>query len=153
MRAFWIFLFALGLFVPAHAADAVTGRVIKVLPLCLDQQGRVALSPSLFDRDAYQAQLRMHTNQVSGIRYDVHWDASHAEGAKLTVRVELRGLGPDNLPKRQTLETNVAPGYFSQWTELKLTGTNYQQFRAVTAWRATLWDGDQRLGGQQSFLW
>ncbi len=28
-----------------HAADAVTGRVVKVLPFLLDQQGRAALSP------------------------------------------------------------------------------------------------------------
>jgi len=39
----------------ARGADAVTGQVVKVLPFLMDQQGRIAVSPSLFDRDAYQA--------------------------------------------------------------------------------------------------
>ena len=39
----------------AAAATAQTGRVVKVLPLYLDLKGRDAISPSLFDRDAYQA--------------------------------------------------------------------------------------------------
>jgi len=47
------------------AADAVTGKVVKVLPFFLDAQGRIAKSPSLFDRDVYQAYLREHTNEVS----------------------------------------------------------------------------------------
>ena len=152
MRAILILLLTLGLFVTARAAAAVTGRVVKVLPLLLDQQGRVALSPSLFDRDAYQAQLRQHTNEVSGIRYDVEWSAKNS-GEKLKLRVELRGLSDANLPKVKTLETEVAPGYFRQWTQLTLSGDDYRKFGAITAWRATLWDGDQLLGEQKSFLW
>lgn len=153
MRVLWIFLFLSGLFVTAYAGDAASGRVIKVLPLFLDQSGRVALSPSLFDRDAYQAELREHTNLVSGVRYDVLWTASHAKDAKLTLRVELRGVGGSNLPKLQTLETNVVPGFFHRWTAFTLTGETYHQFNAITAWRATLWDGDRLLGEQKSFLW
>jgi hypothetical protein len=153
MRALLILLLTLGLFVHARAADAVTGRVVKVLPLLLDQQGRVALSPSLFDRDAYQAQLRQHTNEVSGIRYDVEWSAKNAGAQKLKLRVELRGLSEVNLPKLKTLETEVAPGWFRQWTPLTLAGDDYKSFGAVTAWRATLWNGDTLLGEQKSFLW
>jgi len=41
------------------------GRIIKTLPLLLDTKGQAAISPSLFDRDAYQAYLREHTNEVS----------------------------------------------------------------------------------------
>ena len=153
MRVVWIFVFSLGLLVTVHAGDAATGRVIKVLPLLLDLKGRAALSPSLFDRDAYQAELRAHTNQVSAIRYDVLWSASHADDAKLTLRLELRGVGESNLPKMQTLETNVMPGFFRKWTPLTLSGEEYKQFVAVTAWRATLWNGDQLLGEEKSFLW
>ena len=47
MRAILFFLFTLGLFTAVHASDAVTGKVIKVLPLLLDQQGRDATSPRL----------------------------------------------------------------------------------------------------------
>lgn len=153
MRVLCLLLLGLCLTVAAHAGDAVTGRVIKVLPLLLDQKGRVALSPSLFDRDAYQAKLHQHPDLVSGVRYDVLWSADHAGDAKLKLRLELRGVGASNLPKQQTIETNVVPGFFRQWTELRLAGGDYQQFGAVTAWRATLWDGDQLLGEEKSFLW
>jgi hypothetical protein len=153
MRATLILLLTLGLFAVAHAADAVTGRVVKVLPLLLDLQGRTALSPSLFDRDAYQARLREQTNQVSALRYDVQWSAKHAGENKLKLRVELRGIGAANLPKFKTLETEVAPGFSSRWTSLTLGGDEFKGFGAVTAWRATLWAGEQQLGEQKSFLW
>ena len=39
------------------------------------------ISPSLFDRDAYQAYLRQHTNEISAIRFDVLWSAAHADNA------------------------------------------------------------------------
>ena len=60
-----------------------TGRVVKVLPLFLDLKGHDAISPSLFDRDAYQAFLRQHTNDISAIRFDVLWKASNAERRKI----------------------------------------------------------------------
>ena len=153
MRALLILFLTLGLFVPAHAADAVTGRVVKVLPLLLDSKGRAALSPSLFDRDAYQARLRQDTNEISGLRYDVEWSAKNAGAQKLKLRVELRGVSEKNLPKLKTLETEVAPGWFRQWTEFTLAGDDYKSFGAITAWRATLWNGNALLGEQKSFLW
>ena len=152
MRALSILLLTLGLFLTAHAAE-VTGRVLKVLPLLVDQKGRTALSPSLFDRDAYQAQLRLHTNQVSAIRYDVLWSAKNSGETKLKIRLELRGVDTSNLPRLKTLETTGTAGFFRQWTPLTLAGDEYEKFGGVTAWRATLWDGDRLLGEQKSFLW
>ena len=32
-------------------------------------------------------------------------------------------------------------------------GTGFQSPDAVSAWRATLWEGDQLLSEQKSFLW
>ena len=78
MRAQLLLLFSLGVVMAAPAADTVTGRVIKVLPFLLDQQGRNATSPSLFDRDAYQAFLREHGTNVSAVRFDVLWQATKA---------------------------------------------------------------------------
>lgn len=153
MRALWILLLTLGLFITSHAADVVTGRVVKVLPFLMDQQGRIALSPSLYDRDAYQAELLQHTNLVSAIRYDVLWSAKHAGDTKLKLRLELRGLGEGNIPKTKMLEAEVTPGYFSKWTQLTLAGEEYRKFGAVTSWRATLWDGEQVVGEHKSFLW
>ena len=154
MRALLILLLTLGLFVTAHAADAVTGRVIKVLPLLVDLKGRTALSPSLFDRDAYQAQLRAHTNEISAIRYDVQWSAKHLGENKLKIQLELRGVAvTNNLPKFKTLTAEATTGFFENWTPLTLSAADYKSFGAVTAWRATLWNGDQMVGEQKSFLW
>ncbi len=136
------------------AAQAVSGRVIKVLPLYLDQKGREALSPSLYERDAYQAQLLRHPKQRSGLRLAVQWKAKDAAQAHLKLRVELRGAKKGGEPSPVVLEQAVQQrGLFSHWTDLALLGKDYQQFGELVAWRATLWDGDQMLGEQKSFLW
>ena len=153
MRATLILLLTLGLFATTHAADAVTGRVIKVLPLLLDLQGRTALSPSLFDRDAYQAKLRQETNQISAIRYDVQWSAKNLGENKLKIQLELRGVSTNSLPKFKTLEAAATTGFLDNWTSLTLDGEEYKSFGGVTAWRATLWDGTNLVGEQKSFLW
>ncbi len=167
MRAILSFLFTLGLFLSVQADEfapaaatrtaaapaAKAGKVVKVLPLWLDQQGRIATSPSLFDRDAYQAYLREHTNEVSALRFDVSWSADKNGTEKLTLRAELRGVGEAGIPRLKNLETEVAPGRFGRWTSLTLGGEDFKQFGAVVAWRVTLWNGSHLLGSQQSFLW
>lgn len=153
MRTLLILLASLGVVAAAQAADAVTGRVVKVLPFLVDQHGRIATSPSLFDRDAYQAYLREHTNEVSAVRFDVLWKATKATDEKLKIAVELRGIGVKSVPTFTTLETNVVPGIFRRWTVIPLAGEDYKNFGRVVAWRVTLWNGDQLLGEQKSFLW
>lgn len=153
MRALLILLASFGVVAAAHAAGDVTGRIVKVLPFLLDQQGRIATSPSLFDRDAYQAYLREHTNDVSAVRFDVLWKATKASEEKIKIAVELRGIGTNSVPTQQTLETNVVPGVFRRWTTVPLAGEEYKNFGRLVAWRVTLWNGDQKLGEQKSFLW
>ena len=136
------------------AVSAATGRVIKVLPQFLDLKGRHAISPSLYDRDAYQAYLREHTNDISGMRFAIQWKASGARAAPLKLRVEIRGITHGEMPPKTVLEQQVKPGgWFSHWASLPLTGDDYKKIGEVTAWRATLWDGDQMIGEQKSFLW
>jgi hypothetical protein len=141
----------------AFASDAVpvaqSGRVVKVLPFLLDLKGQDAVSPSLFDRDAYQVYLRLHTNQISGVRYDILWSASNTATNELKLRLELRGYDTNSLPRQMTLEQTVTPHFFRHWTSLPLTGDDYKNFGDATAWRATLWFGDQMIGEQKSFLW
>jgi hypothetical protein len=135
------------------AASAATGRVIKVLPQFLDLKGRHALTPSLYDRDAYQAFLRTHTNDISGMRFAVQWKGS-GTSAPLKLRVEIRGITHGDLPPKTVLEQDVKPGgWFSHWASLPLVGDDYKKIGEVTAWRATLWDGDKLLSEQKSFLW
>jgi hypothetical protein len=153
MRALLIFLVLLGLISAGHAADALTGKIVKVLPFFLDLQGRDSTSPSLFDRDAYQAYLREHAGEVSALRYDVLWKAAKTPDEKIKIRVELRGVGVGSVPKLKTLEADVVPGTSRQWTALPFAGEDYKNFGAVVAWRVTLWNGDQQLGEQKSFLW
>ena|SRR5438874_2833427 len=135
-------------------AHAATGRVIKVLPHLLDFQGRHALSPSLYDRDAYQARLRQHPNLVSGVRFDVEWKTKGVATNELSVIVEMRGILEGTEPKQYVLEEKVKPsGWFPHWARLVLAGDEYSSFGQVTAWRVSLWEGENLLAEQKSFLW
>lgn len=137
-------------------AAAASARIIKVLPHFLDQEGRHALSPSLYDRDAYQAKLREHPELRSGMRFDVQWRARIGRPATLKLRLELRGSARGDLPTQTTLETTVRvgrAGVGGGWARLQLTGEEYRKFGDLTAWRATLWDGETLLAEQKSFLW
>ena len=153
MRRFLICLLLLGPLLPAMAGDAVTGRVVKVLPFLLDLEGRNARSPSLYDRDAYQAFLRDHDSQCSAIRFDVLWKASDDRNAKLKLRLELHGISQDGMPRERTLEHTVTPHFFRRWNSLTLGGDDYKNFGELIAWRVTLWSGDKMLSEQKSFLW
>src|SRR2546421_12963242 len=103
-------------------AKAATGRVIKVLPYFLDAEGRKAISPSLYDRDAYQFYLRQHPEKRSAIRFDVQWKTKGQFSAQPTLRVELRGSAQGDLPKTLSLERPVEPrGWFSHWSGLSLS--------------------------------
>ena len=153
MRRLILILVAVSSLVLADAAGAATGKIIKVLPHFLDTKGRNAKSPSLFDRDAYQVWLRENPSQRGGVRYDVQWRVRETTG-KLTLRVELRGIAEGKKPREQKIEAEVkASSGLSRWNELVLTGEDYKAFGEVTAWRVTLWEGDQLLAEQASYLW
>jgi len=153
MRTLLIFLAICGTLATGHAGDVGSGHIVKILPFLIDQQGRNALSPSLFDRDAYQAHLRQHTNEVSGMRFDVLWKATRSPDAQIKIALELRGMDTNAVPAMPVLETNVVPGVFRQWTTIPLAGDDYKRFGHVVAWRVTLWDGTRKLDEQKSFLW
>ena len=135
------------------SAIAATGSIAKVLPQLLDSNGRHSLSPSLFDRDAYQAQLRQHPEKCFGVRFDVLWRGRSATNETAVLKLELRGTAKGNLPSQHTLEKPVRITGTGHWAEFKLDGENYKTFGEVTAWRVSLWSGDQLLGEQKSFLW
>ncbi len=138
----------------APAARAAEGRVLKVLPQFLDDQGRHALSPSLYDRDAYQAFLRRNPEKRSALRFAVEWKASVPATEPLKLRVEMRGVPGKDLPKSTSIELEVRQKHwFSHWAYVVLSKDDYKAFGEVTAWRVTLWDGDQLLSEQKSFLW
>jgi hypothetical protein len=107
----------------------------------------------LFDRDAYQAILRDQTTNVSAVRFDVLWKAAQAPNEKIKLQLELRGIATNSVPRLQTLETNVIPRRFRQWTFIPLAGDAYKNFGHIVAWRVTLWNDGRLLSEQKSFLW
>ena len=153
MRWPLMILLLLGSLIMSPATETMTGKIVKVLPLFLNLKGKDALTPSLYDRDAYQVFLRAHTNEVSGMRFDVLWSTSNAIETNLIVRLELRGIGHAGVPSQTTLEQSVTPHYFRHWTSLPLTGDDFRNFGEVVAWHATLWSDKKLLSEQNSFLW
>lgn len=133
---------------PAHAAEA--GRILKVLPQYLDLKGRASLSPSLYDRDAYQEQLRNNPDQRSGVVFHIRWEAEK----ELKMLIEARGVIRGKTPSDITLEQPVSKhGGFGNWTKITITGDDFKKLASLTAWRVSLWDGDQLVSEQKSFLW
>jgi hypothetical protein len=132
-------------------ANAATARLVKVLPHFLDRQGRISLNPSLYERDAYQAHLRAHPDERAGLRFDVQWRSRDA--SRLRLRLELRGnRGRDGTTAVVEEEVRFR-GLFTTWSRISLTGEAYKKFGELSAWRATLWDGDKMIAEQKSFLW
>lgn len=151
MRASKLLLLLVWLAWPGLAAQTAPFKVIKVLPQHLDREGRHALSPSLFDRDAYQARLRQHPDQRSGLRFAIQWKAPKLVPLKL--QLDLRGahgLEPTTVLLEQSVQRR---GLFSPWSFFTLAGEDYKKFGEVAAWRATLWSGNQLVAEQKSFLW
>jgi hypothetical protein len=133
------------------STQAATDKIIKVLPQYLDSAGRDSVSPSLYDRDAYQAQLRAHPRERSGIQFKVQWRARSDSG--LTLRLETRGTKTGDTTTA-ALEVVVQRGTgLSKWAELTLKGEAYTKLGDLKAWRVTLWDGEKLLAEQKSFLW
>ena len=148
----WPRLFVLILLAFAVIANAEPVKIIKVLPHFLDLKGRHSISPSLFDRDAYQKELRGHPEKRSAIRFDVDWQAHHFDYSALTLRIEAKG-GKGKAPTLVTLEQPVKPGTLSQWTSVTLGGKRYEDFGELISWRATLLHGTNIVAEQKSFLW
>ena len=148
----WLCLGALllGLRVDACAAGP---RILKVLPQYLDTEGRHALSPSLYERDAYQAVLRKNPARCSGLRFAVQWKARGAATEGMTVRIEMRtGKKYDAKPLVKEMPAGHK-GFFSRWTYVVIDGEAFQEMGELAAWRATLWQNGQQIAEQRSFLW
>ncbi len=127
-------------------------RVIKVLPELIDKKGRTALSPSLFDRDAYQHHLRLNPNEVTALRFEIQYKAKGIQGP-LLLRLEIRGSQTE-LGKREVFETEVPAGArFSKWGRVQFDRATSDAMGSVVAWRASLVKDGTILAKQESFLW
>ena len=147
-----LFLIAVGLMF-SFEASALDGRVSKVLPQFIDQEGRHSLSPSHFERDAYQAKLRENPTLRKGLLFRVQWSAEPSDWTQVRLRVEARGLKGSVLQSRILEQPVRKHGWFGSWTTLKIDGDEYKGFGELVAWRVTLWENNVMLGEQKSFLW
>lgn len=153
MRRVAVIFALLGILLYPIAALASEGKVCKVLPQFLDQQGRQSLAPSLYERDAYQAYLRKHPEERSTLQLVVHWKAKGVDWSKLKLRAELRGLVNNSL-QTNVMEVPVKKtGWFGNWSKMVMAAGDFQKFGELSSWRVTLWEGDHLLSGQESFLW
>ena len=108
-------------------SGVIVGRIIRGLPQFLDLKGRNAISPSLYDRDAYQAALRQHPEKRSGLRFATQWKTKGVAWGELKVIVEMRGVAAANLPEELVIERTVHPGrWFTTWTNVDVTGEQYK---------------------------
>jgi hypothetical protein len=151
MRRFFIALAVL--FFLAPAVQAGEGSILKVLPQLLDKRGRQTLSPSLYERDAYQLRLRKNVTLRGGVRLAVQWKAKNVDWHKLKFRVEMRGLLEEDLHTVTMEEPAFKNGHFSSWCEFRVEGANYKTFGELVGWRVTLLEGDRQLDQLESFLW
>lgn len=159
MRIHWIALLALalGLLKPDSSLHAASKppkgpRILKVLPHFVDLQGRIALSPSLYERDAYQAVLRRDPSLCSSLRYDVLLSSTRGTGGSspLTLKLELRIADGSILVQEQEF---VPKRFRRTWASVALHGDSFAKAGGTLAWRASLWSGTQLLSDQTSFLW
>lgn len=137
----------------SFVSHAGTLKIVKVLPHYLDREGRVATSPSLYDRDAYQAKLRLDPTLALGIRFDVQYRARGIERDRLRVRAELR---TSRLKEGQPHVVEAPVGHrrrTGSWASATFAGDDFRQAGEIIAWRVTLWDGATLLAEQRSFLW
>jgi hypothetical protein len=151
MRRF-LFLILVAATVMTSPVEAAS-RIIKVLPQFQDLKGRHALSPSLYERDAYQAHLRDHPKERSGIRFNVQWKSDREKSPNLKVRLEIRGTKGNTISTKTLEESAKKDGWLTSWTEIKLEGDAYKAFGELIAWHATLWEGEEKIAEQSSFLW
>jgi hypothetical protein len=148
LLSLWLILGASGAFAGENAS------VLKVLPHCLDLKGRNTLSPSLFERDAYQARLKKHPEERSGLRFDVQWRVKSHPVGPLKLKIETRSATTGQKTQSRTLEQTLTwKNGWSHWAAASITATDYDQFGELTAWRATLWDGETPVAESKSFLW
>lgn len=154
MRTTVVILIALFIWSPFGSQAADGSRIVKTLKHLLDAEGRHTLSPSLLDRDAYQAHLRSQSDLVSGLRFDIQLRLSSKSKNTLRLKVEIRhgsGTKIDTLTRETMLKELKRRR--SQWGKISISNEDYQSLGEIIAWRVSLWDGDSELSHQESFLW
>lgn len=149
----WTIIAAIGCLFFNPGAHGASGRIVKTLPHFLDLKGRHTIHPSLFARDAYQADLKSRPDLCSGMRFDVQWKARDLKSGR--VRIQLEARGSQTPPRQIAVFEKIVPSdsSFSRWTGVEIAGPDFTNLGSIVAWRITLWDGPELFAEQKSFLW
>src|SRR5690606_22647269 len=100
-------------------------RIKKVLPHFIDAKGRTSLSPSLYERDAYQFLMRTQPDKRSGLRFDVQWTGAK-KNQSLSLQLELRGVNNNDIQTRRITVPVRKTGFFSTWSAAILSEADYR---------------------------
>ena len=146
-------LLAMVLMLGIATTSIATPKITKVLPHLLDENGQHTISPSLLERDAYQAQLRKNPELCSGIRFDIKWSKGKRKNktsSNLKLQVELQ-TSASNKPIVLTkiIKLNKNGG----WDSLKFDDERYKKSGKIIAWRTILLEDNDILAERKSFLW
>jgi len=132
---------------------AKEASIVKVLPHLLDLRGRASLAPGLFQRDAYQGQLRKDPKQVSGMRFNIQWRAKGVPIKELVLKVWLKTAGRNpNDPLELTVPIR-GNRRWGRWSAVPYDGKLFTDNGQVLAWKVELRRGETPLATQTSFLW
>ena len=138
--------------VACGAAYAGGDRIVKVLPHYLDVHGKHAVSPSLFERDAYQAMLKANPDKRGGMQFDVRWKSGVASRRERVLRLELvTPKHPESLPL--VIEQALPPKRKSGWAKVPIGAATAKEAGEIVAWRLALVVDGATVASQQSFLW
>jgi len=129
------------------------GKVYKVLTHLLDLKGKHRLSPSLFERDAYQEQLRANPQLVSGAAFEIHWKAKDGHKKDNVIQIQIRGS--KNYQDKPLTKTIKVKGrkYFKTWSRITLSKKEMQDIGKIVAWKVSLLDEEKVISEHFSFLW
>lgn len=135
-------------------AGVVNGVTIqKVLPHLLDKKGRHTLSPSLLERDAYQAKLRSESTLQGGLKFDIRLGRI-PEGAGLVLHLETHGTAEGSQPSYIQFQRPISDKErFHRWFNITLSPEEYAKLGKLISWRVTLRQGETVVAEQRSFLW
>ncbi len=153
MRRFLPLVVALAFMICGTASFAGSAKIIKVLQQRIDKEGRTSVSPSLYDRDAYQFLLRQKPELCGGTRFQIQWKAEAASQGSLFLRIELV-TAKSGVDKPLVFERPVkASSPWSRWSAITLASDEMAAVGEVIAWRVSLIDKETVLARQRSFLW
>ena len=134
-----------------HGGDKAS--IIKVLPHQLDLKGRASLAPGLFQRDAYQGQLRKDPKLVSGMRFNVQWKAKGIPADELVIKVSLKTSGRSPNDPLELTPPVRGNRKWGRWSSIAYDGQLFKDNGQVLAWKVELRRGETSVATQTSFLW